>query len=220
MHFLTTAGVTGLRALGIRTICDFRDIQERASEPTPQFGDPAPRIIAEDYHLSLGGIGKTAPGYVPTVAEATNAIEKLYSSLLRGFSGQYRRLFEALLTGDAPLLFHCTAGKDRTGVAAALVLGALGVPRDVIVADYILTNSHFDTRRVMEAGHGKSRNWRNLPHDVVDAYMAAAPSYIAQIFAIFDAEPGGMTGFLHDRLGLDAEALAELRLRYMTQNDA
>jgi protein tyrosine/serine phosphatase len=49
-------------------------------------------------------------------------------------------LFEHLLASDAPLVFHCTAARDRTGFAAALILLALGVPRPVVMQDYLLTN--------------------------------------------------------------------------------
>ena len=53
----------------------------------------------------------------------------------------YRALFGAIRAGQTPILFHCTAGKDRTGVAAALILKALGVSREDIVEDYLLTNA-------------------------------------------------------------------------------
>jgi len=64
-----------------------------------------------------------------------------YPRLLGTFHDQYRRVFAELLAGHAPLAFNCAAGKDRTGVAAALLLTALGVPRETVIADYLLTNA-------------------------------------------------------------------------------
>ncbi|MBL7373677.1 tyrosine-protein phosphatase, partial [Escherichia coli] len=69
------------------------------------------------------------PDRAPSAAEAKATMTALYPQLLKQFNGQYRRMFGELLAGRAPLAFNCTAGKDRTGVAAALILTALDVPR-------------------------------------------------------------------------------------------
>lgn len=71
----------------------------------------------------------------------------LYPRLLTQFNSQYRRMFAALLAGRAPLAFNCIAGQDRTGVAAALLLTALGVPRETVIQDYLLTNRYFDPNK-------------------------------------------------------------------------
>ena len=65
-----------------------------------------------------------------TPARAAELMAELYRALVNDQSHRFAELFEHLLQADAPLVFHCTAGKDRTGFAAALILLALGVPRD------------------------------------------------------------------------------------------
>jgi len=67
----------------------------------------------------------------------------LYRSPVNDQTHRYAELFEHLLAEDVPVVFHCTAGKDRTGFAAALVLMALGVSRDEVMKDYLLTNESF-----------------------------------------------------------------------------
>jgi protein-tyrosine phosphatase len=217
MHFLTAADHAYLQRLGVKTVCDFRDTRERASEPAVWPAGAAPRILADDYAMDTGGIGKTPPGHVPTGEEARATLASLYPQLLAQFNGQYRRMFAELLAGHAPLAFNCTAGKDRTGVAAALVLTALGVPRETVVEDYLLTNRYFDPSKVVRTDDQASSQWKSLPPDVLRAYMAADPSYIAAVFKVMDAHRGGVAGYLNDELGLSASDLATLRRLY-TEN--
>src|SRR6267378_3369129 len=58
------------------------------------------------------------------------------------YAGQYARILQRLAAGDLPAVEHCTAGKDRTGVFSAILLTALGVPRDVVIQDYLLSNQY------------------------------------------------------------------------------
>src|SRR5436309_1967722 len=74
--------------------------------------------------------------------QAKQFVVATYKKMPIAFSAQFRRMFSELLAGRAPLVFNCTAGKDRTGVAAALLLTALGVPRESVVQDYLLTNRY------------------------------------------------------------------------------
>lgn len=214
MYFLTDVDHAYLETLGIRTVCDFRDKNERATEPAVWPAGHAPQVLEDDYHMDMGGIGKTAPGHVPTVTEARAAIAGLYPRLLRQFNGQYRRMFAELLAGHAPLAFNCTAGKDRTGVAAALLLTALGVPRATVIEDYTLSNRYFDPGKVVRSDAQASSQWKSLPPDVLKAYMAADPAYIGEIFKVMDAHPGGAFGYLRDELGLNGAKIARLRRLY------
>lgn len=214
MHFLTDADYSYLEKLGIRTVCDFRDVNERANEPAVWPAGQAPRVLADDYHMDMGGIGQSSPGHAPTVEEARAAIRGLYPRLLREFNGQYHRMFAELLAGHAPLAFNCTAGKDRTGIAAALLLTALGVPRATVIEDYTLTNRYFDPTKVVHSDNQASKQWKSLPPDVLKAYMAADPAYIDAVFRVMDAHPGGALGYLQDEFGLTKGQIARLRHMY------
>ena len=143
MHFLTPADFDYLARRGIRTVCDFRSTKERSGEPVVWPAGKAPHVLADDYEMDTRALAPKAD-HMPTAAEAKATMTATYPQLLKQFNSQYRRMFGELLAGRVPLAFNCTAGKDRTGVAAALILTALDVPRETVIADYLLTNKYFD----------------------------------------------------------------------------
>lgn len=214
MHFLTSADYDYLEKLGIRTVCDFRNTRERTSEPVSWPTGNAPRVLADDYKMDTSGIGQSAPGQTITPEQARATMTATYPRLLTQFNGQYRRMFAELLAGHAPLAFNCTAGKDRTGVAAALLLTALEVPRDTVIQDYLLTNRYFDPAKVVHSDSQASQQWRSLPPEVLRAYMAADRPYIEAVFAVMDSHAGGVNGYLQDELGLTRLDRTKLRRMY------
>jgi protein-tyrosine phosphatase len=94
-----------------------------------------------------------------------------------------------------PVLFHCAAGKDRTGVAAALILTALGVRPSIIMDDYLLSNRLF--RPI--AGHTT-----DLPDDIRETIIKVRPSYLEAAFAAMTERWGGPQAYLEQALGLGA----------------
>lgn len=214
MHFLTAADYAYLERLGIRTVCDFRSTGERATEPVSWPAAAAPNVLADDYVQDLKRSGLTAGTSPATADEARAKMTRLYPELLAQFNGQYRRMFAELLAGRAPLAFNCSAGKDRTGVAAALLLTALGVPRGTVIEDYLLTNRYFDPKKVVGSANSASQGLQRMPPGVVHAYMAADRAYIEAAFRVIDGHRGGAAGYLRDELGLTRADLAKLRLTY------
>jgi len=210
MHMLTPADYSYLGRLGIRTVCDFRDSRERATRPAAWPADRAPRVLSDDYALDLSSLKLDAAATPPTAEQARRAMTALYPAMLDRFNGQYRRMFAELLAGHAPLAFNCSAGKDRTGVGAALLLTALGVPRETAIEDYLLSNLYYDPAR----SGAQLTGAQAMPGEVMRAYSAADRRYIEAAFAVIDAHPGGADGYLRDRLGLSAADLAELRRLY------
>jgi protein-tyrosine phosphatase len=138
LHELTEADVRALRDVGLASVIDLRKPTEVERTGRGLLGAEAVSyrnlpVVRE------GGVGQGAP---------PDAQENLAQRYLWYLDVGREALVEALtVVGDPasyPLVFHCTAGKDRTGVLAALVLGILGVERDVIVEDYVLTASRMD----------------------------------------------------------------------------
>lgn len=216
MDRLTAADFAYLGRLGIRTVCDLRSTDERKAAPVRWPGGKTPRVFADDY--AFGDVGfdfRQAANWTGDDARARMAAT--YSQTLDKFNGQYRRMFDELVAGRAPLAFNCSAGKDRTGVAAALILTALGVPRETVIEDYLLSNRYFDSRRGMVADDPAFAAWRQLPPDALKAMMGVDRSYIEAAFRVIDAHPGGTEGYLRDRLGLDPADLLTLRRRYTTR---
>ena len=214
MHFLTPRDYAYLDTLGIRTVCDFRSVDERTAEPALWPAGKAPRMLADDYRTEPTQMGLIRPGTVPSAEQARATLAAIYPKLLSQFNGQYRRMFAELLAGHAPLAFNCAAGKDRTGVAAALLLTALGVPRETVIQDYLLTNRYFDPSKVMHSDSQASAPWQRLPPDVLRAYMAADRNYIEAAFRVMDSHAGGVDAYLQDQLGLSRADLARLRGLY------
>lgn len=92
-----------------------------------------PTVVQRAREMALAGRQMTAP-------IAVQLMQETYRAFVSDNTQQFAGLFGQLLADDTPLVFHCTAGKDRTGFAAALILLALGVPREVVMQDYLLTN--------------------------------------------------------------------------------
>jgi protein-tyrosine phosphatase len=213
MHNLTDADYAYLGRLGIHVVCDFRAREERQVEPANWPAGKAPRILADDYSmqtLSGGNLDMTKM----TPQQARGALAIMYPRILTQFNGQYRRMFGELLAGNAPLAFNCSAGKDRTGVAAALLLTALGVPRETVIQDYLLSNKYFDPKRAGPVADKGPNPWRNIPPEVMRAMSGASRDAIEAVFQIMDRHPGGVSGYLRDELGLGAPELARLRTMY------
>jgi protein-tyrosine phosphatase len=217
MHGLTPADYAYLEKRGIRIVCDFRSTQERKAEPSAWPKAAAPRVLADDY--SLDGVGMMpnlrAPDLTPEKARAS--IAAMYPRMLDVFHDQYRRMFAELLAGHAPLAFNCSAGKDRTGVAAALILTALGVPRATVVQDYALTNRYLDTRQLTSPASKATANeaWAKLPPAVLKPLMAADPAYIDSVLDKIDRHPGGVEGFYRNEMGMGPQQIAKLRSLYL-----
>jgi protein-tyrosine phosphatase len=137
---LTAQDHAALAQLGVRRSFDFRGVRERASQPYDVPGlvqhplSIEPTVAQEMMALASAGIPLTPPRMV-------GLMEDLNRRLVTHESARFAQWFEHLLQDDTPLVFHCTAGKDRTGLAAALLLRALGVSQEVVDADYLLTLS-------------------------------------------------------------------------------
>jgi len=123
----------------------------------------------------------------------------------------YRRLFASLQSDDfAPAVYHCTAGKDRTGWASAVLLTALGVPRETVMADYLASND-FLTKK-------NTALLKAMPHDTaanMAPVMAVRTAYLSAALREADAQYGSLDKYIRDGLGLDDAAVARLRARFL-----
>ena len=202
---LTDADRATLAQLGLARAVDFRGLNERAATPyqwpgiTQHALSIEPTVVQRMQDMAAAGETLTVP-----VVQAL--MKDLYHTLVTDQAPRFAELFALLLQDDAPLVLHCTAGKDRTGVAAALILQALGVPRPVVLQDYLLTNVHYRHPPLPRS---------DTPPEVLAVLWRVQEDFLATALAAIDAQPGGMAGFLRQRLGLDAAALGLLAERYM-----
>jgi protein-tyrosine phosphatase len=216
MNGLTDADFLYLAKLGIRTVCDFRSTEERKAAPVRWPEGQAPRVLADDYGMDTMGGADFRQAASWTAEQAKAAMAAQYPRMLQTFNGQYRRMFAQLLAGDTPLAFNCSAGKDRTGVAAALILTALDVPRETVIEDYLLSNRYFDPKKSVTQDDAASQAWKRMPPAVLQAFMGVDRSYIEGVFKVIDSHAGGADGYFRDELGLSKADLRKLRKLYTT----
>lgn len=210
MAGLTDADYALLGTLGIRVVSDLRSTGERQREPTRWRGSEPPRRLERDYDLDLGPLMAALSGAVGE-AEARSALEGFYRDIPFNYSSAYRDLFAALLDGEAPLAFNCSAGKDRTGVAAALLLTALGVSHGDVIDDYLLSNRHYRRPPVdPEQLDPSSRFLASLAPEVVNILTSVQREFIEASFAAMESRHGSVDRYLEVELGIDAAARARL----------
>ena len=149
---------------------------------------------------------RRAGGVALSSADALDVMRDSYRNYVRYNTPSFRALFAHLLEDRAPLVIHCTAGKDRTGFACALILHALGVPDEVIAEDYLLTN------RFYRRDPGASSD---LPEDVRQVLGSVEGSFLAAAFEAISADYGDLESYFSDGLGLGARERAALEARYL-----
>lgn len=151
---LTAADLEYLGGIGIKLICDFRSERERVDAPDREFLPAGtPRLAAEYDPPEWLNLTVEQTGLDPDIvrqqiqsgglsAVATRRLmRRAYRSFVTDYSDQWAELFRRIASTDnLPTVVHCTAGKDRTGFASALILLSLGVPEKTVFEDYMLTN--------------------------------------------------------------------------------
>ena len=127
----------------------------------------------------------------------------------------FARYFRALGESDRPVLIHCAAGKDRTGMLAALTHHLLGVSRDDLIEDYLLTNVAVDLagRAPAIAEQLKGFTGRTASHDAVVAFMGVEEAYLDAAITEIEARHGSIDAYLEQALGVDDELRARIEER-------
>ncbi len=213
---LTDQGGRQLDALGIRTVYDLRSTGERAAAPTRWTGSPPARILSQDYISDRGPFRKAFEGGIDA-AKARSAMKDIYPRIVESQTPQFREVFAELLGQPKPMVYHCTAGKDRTGVMTALILIALGVPRETILADYMLSNEYY---QAPAPAAGKAETAQQgalaaLPPEVTRVFYRVEPEYLNAAFDEIDRRYGGVEAYLDKQLGVGPAEILRLRALYL-----
>jgi len=202
---LTEADIEVLRGLRLKSAFDFRGTEERVAamcgvEEIAVHSLPIEPTVVAALRARL------ATGTPLTSADALDVMRDSYRSYVSHNTPSFRALFAHLLEDRAPLVIHCTAGKDRTGFACALILHALGVADELIAEDYLLTNRFY--RRDPTASS-------DLPEEVKQVLARVEASFLAAGFEAVRADYGDLENYLTDGLGLGAGERATLEARYL-----
>ena len=230
---LTEQGVADMSALNIKTVIDLRFSTETQTFPTNLSAFKNAEIIAWEDHnqdskvaqrsseMQLSwrdGLASNDPDKVREVMRV-NYPKKLYSHQVI-----YRVMLLKLIEGQTPLVFHCAAGKDRTGVAAALILSLLGVSDEVIVEDYLITEreiaamaEYWMTGGATDSDHISDFQSRllSLPSEVIKPIFDADQSYIETLLEYVHTTYGGFEAYALQILGLSGQQLEALRAQLL-----
>lgn len=207
--FLTTADFHTLNQLGVRTFCDLRDTQER--NPNRPAGVDVPEII------TWADSPKETRDYSSPEAVRRETIES-YRHLPERYARPVGDIFRRIAKGDVPLMFHCSAGKDRTGFTTAILLRTLGVSEETVMADYLASNRYFDGGRVARelaknpyAGFGGQA----LSPETLAVILSVEREWLEASFASIEARYGSLDGYLTRGLGLSRMEIAAIRRRML-----
>ncbi len=176
LHRLTPEAQQQLFDLGLRTIIDLRYRQELAGAPSVFTGSPRVHYCP----IALYELDDPA-----IIAYRPRNLDEVYRMILAHAQPQIRRVIDRLTEpGALPALVHCTAGKDRTGMVIALILGAVGVPDETIVEDYALSGAYLGPLlvelRAQAARDGLDMNWYNRLLDSDPAIMRRTLAHLRE----------------------------------------
>lgn len=223
MSRLSPAAAAQVQALGVRAVCDLRRTAERMLHPNPSLGAEV-RRFEWDTEQESSPIRDRIFAESHDAAAAQAAMRTMYARLPFALQPRLAGVFAALdQAGQGAAIVHCTAGKDRTGVAVALVLESLGVRRDAVVEDYTLTNTAVDLHAQLLGRDGTgaglaatAESIRALSATAREAMLAARPEYIKASLEAVEVRHGSVHRYLCDELAIAPELLERLRQRLLT----
>lgn len=198
LHRVDRAGSDMLAALDLKTVLDLRILEELliAQSPLADFADRGTRTI----HLSLVG---------PDFSELPPGLDGVYSFFVDRRGQAIAAAIKHLASpGALPGLVHCTAGKDRTGIVIAFTLAAVGVPDEVIVADYALSGMYLVPEQTAVIGQISAAS--GLDEQLMRTLIASPPELMTRTLARAREQAGSIAGYLI-RNGLTDADLAALR---------
>lgn len=203
----TDADLARLAGLGLAGVVDLRRPSERAWQPSRRC-EGFQAVVVESDHDD----GGEAPHI--TFLKKADLTEESGRAFMVDTYGRlpfepahldlFSRYFRLLADADGPVLIHCAAGKDRTGLLAAVTHHLLGVSRDDMLEDYLLTNTAVDLEgRAPEIGQQLERmTGRKASHGAIVAFMGVEAAYLDAAFRAMEQAHGSIDGYLSEALGV------------------
>lgn len=204
-----------LAALGLRTVLDLRTEGERRRHSCDWVEQAGLKYWAHPYDKTAGALARLLEMEQPTTEDARAAMHAIYRELPYEQAPALRELFSRCADGELPLVFGCTAGKDRTGIAAALLLTAVGVPRVTVFADYALTERVLNALSLPSDASPYSRS-HQLDPATRAPLLRSDPAYLAAAFDAIEQAHGSIAAYLVDLLDVSTAMHAQLRARLLS----
>lgn len=231
LHQLSQKDQDTLQNMNIKTVIDYRSVEEQEKAPDKVLSgvnylnlNPNAKVA----ELSTGNIQDDEKKVRTLVEEAQqDGAEEFFESRMLDMrdqmiklaenphsSGQYRKMFDQLLDRNTPIIMHCKGGKDRAGFGAVLVLMALGVSKEDIVYDYMLTAQFMKSRNVKRMDEYRQYTDNQLVLDYLSSIMSTKEVYLEGAFDIIGDD---FDKYLIERIGLSEEELVRLREYYLIE---
>ena len=201
---LDARDAAAIRALGVARVLDFRGVNERTVAACR-----LPDVVVHSLPIEPTIVQKLsevlAAGQALSGADVTAHMQDTYRGFVLHHTPRFAEFFAHLLESDQPTVFHCTAGKDRTGFAAALLLKAVGASDEAVMHDYLLTNERLQFPAESRMG---------LPREAMEVLWRVQPAFLQSAFAELEASYGSLEGYFADGLRLRAADREHLRRTY------
>ena len=203
-----------LQNLGIKKIIDFRSKEEKKEDP-----DIIPKGINYiEMPISVDGAMRSKIEAVlkgETDKEVKSFLIDANKEFVSDYTGVYEEFLRNLIDDEGPALFHCTAGKDRAGFAAAITLIALGVSKEDVIQDYMKTNQ-FTQERIEEIiGQIELMTLYQTDAEILRPLLGVEREYIETAFQTAEKKYGSLEGFIRDGLNISDEDIQKLRNKFL-----
>ncbi len=213
-----------LNSIGVKLVCDLRSLSEGTAQPTRWTNGPEviEQPIGDDPEgkaLNRGKFDKVFK-YGASAPAVRGVMMGIYADIVPRATPRYKVLFHRLLAGDTPAMFHCTSGKDRTGLFAAFLLQTLGVPRSVIMQDYLLTNQYVLAPEVVERAALSVKKQYDLPAlppiESIKPMVGVEAVYLESVWRFINSHYAGFDNYRRQQLDITDADVKHLREMYVS----
>ena len=209
LSHLSEEDLQKINEIGIKTVCDFRSDIELDEFPSLFSEKTLPKLK----HIPIKTLGTRDLRELSikddvTSEEMAREMQHHYVLYVHQHKKKYRDFINLVALGEIPLVFHCFAGKDRTGFGALLYLGLLGVKKETIIEDYLLTNKFFKGPIVNE-------EWRDTSSEKLQPLFEARVDYINAAFSEIYSSYNSIEDFVVKELEIDSLTLDLLKTRIL-----
>lgn len=214
---LSEGDLDHLEVIGVSKIHDFRRVEEQTQNPSCAIRAE----FVDDYQMSIGDISRFWEFLFEGELSAESShglVVNSYANCIEVVIPAFSRFMRDIIdNSDNASVFHCSAGKDRTGMAAALILSALDVPRETIVEDYMLTLEHYDSERLIKIveGHLRDAKVEKWDRSWLIPYCSVHQDNIVAFLEAIDKQYGSVRNYLTDALGLSPQDLEKMQERFL-----
>ena len=209
LSHLSEEDLKKINQIGIKTVCDFRSDIELDEFPSP-FSEKTLPLLK---HIPIKTLGTKDLRELSTRDDVTSEemakeMQHHYVLYVHQHKKKYRDFINLVAFGEIPLVFHCFAGKDRTGFGALLYLGLLGVRKETIIEDYLLTNKYFKGPIIRE-------DWRDTSSEKLKPLFEARVDYINAAFSEIYLSYNSIEDFVVKELEINNQTVDLLKTRIL-----